>query len=208
MYKELSSDLKSYTPTDLELEYITDNFLKHSFKFSGNNLFGEMYEAWVYEYLKAWAISNPLVTTYVSKNKTGKTGLYNGLDYDKNGQIIYLKDGRKAAEYDGLFIYNGKVVIVESSVSELRSYYRNIEDKLILKRELLVSYFNTEEVYYLMVTRPGKKSLVYRSLPHLILYKLKNPVFDTLKGSTRVYSSLDSQMESHKIQNLKAISYP
>lgn len=185
MYKELNNSIKGFIPTTIELEEITNRFLKHQFIHSGDNLFGEMYEAWVYEYLKSWAYNNSDVTSFVIKD--GKFRCYNsnGLDYDKNGQILYLKDGKKIAEYDGLFIYKDKVIFVESSVSELRNYYRKIEDKLIIKRDLLVKLFDTEEVYYLMITRPKKRSLVYRSLPHLILYKLKNPDLDSIIDSSR-----------------------
>ncbi len=202
MYKELNNSLKGYVPTDNELIEINNRFLEHRFIHSGDNLFGEKYEAWVYEYLKSWALNNIDVSSFIIKDSKFRSNSSNGLDYDKNGQIIYLKDGKKIAEYDGLFVYKDKIIFVESSVSELRNYYRKIEDKLIIKRDLLIKLFNTEEVYYLMITRPRKRSLVYRSLPHLILYKLKNPNFDTLNSDSRV-----SMLNDKKFIDLKSISF-
>lgn len=202
MYKELNNCLKSYIPTNEELTCINDRFLSHKFIHSGDNLFGEKYEAWVYEYLKSWALQTSDVSSFIIKNSKLKSNKTDGLDYDKNGQIIYLKGSKKLAEFDGLFFYKDKVVFVESSVSELRQYYRRIEDKLLVKRDLLMNLFNTEEVYYLMITRPKKRSLVYRSLPNLILYKLKNPVFETLKSSNQV-----SYIKDDKFIDLNSISF-
>lgn len=195
MYKELNNSIKGYVPTSSDWDRIVDRFLSHNFIHRGDNLFGEMYEAWVYEYFKSWAYQNQDVSTYIIKDCSFKSSSGNGLNYDKNGQIIFLKDGKKLAEYDGLFIYRNRVVFIESSVSELRSYYRKIEDRLIIKRALLVDHFKTEEVYYLMVTRPKKRTLVYRSLPHLVLYKLKNPDFESLKISSRVSNLLSSKFK-------------
>lgn len=202
MYKELNNSLKSYTPTNSELKQIKERFLKHRIIHHGDNVFGEMYENWVYEYLKSWAFNNSDVSSFIIKDNNTTCINSEGLNYDKNGQIIYLKNGKKIAEFDGLFIYRNKIVFVESSVSELRNYYRKMEDKLIVKRDLLTKLFNTEEVYYLIVTRPKKRSLVYRSLPHLILYKLKNPNFDTLKSDSRV-----SVLDDKKFIELKSISF-
>lgn len=183
------------------MENINNSFLEHNFIHRGNNLFGEMYEAWVYEYIKSWANYCPDVSSFVLKDPALKTDMGNGLNYDKNGQIIYISNGKKIAEYDALFIYKDKVVFVESSVSELRSYFRSLQDKLIKKRKLLVEEFGIEEVYYLVVTRPRKKSLTYRSLPHLILYTLKNPEFDLIEKTDRDYS-----LNSNKFVSLKSIS--
>jgi len=149
LYKELASTLKSFIPTSEELDALLVNYNKHSFIHSGDNLFGEKYEAWVYEYLKLWANNCSDVSDFM------------------------IKDSKKVAEFDGIFKYKDRVVFVESSVSELRSYYRRLEGKIEFKRNLLVDYFNTEEVYLLLVTRPKKKSMVYRSNPHLVLYSLK-----------------------------------
>ena len=174
MYKELASTLKSFIPTSEELDALLVNYNKHSFIHSGDNLFGEKYEAWVYEYLKLWANNCSDVSDFMIKDSSLKISTpVNGLTYDKNGQIIFMDSGKKVAEFDGIFKYKDRVVFVESSVSELRSYYRRLEGKIEFKRNLLVDYFNTEEVYLLLVTRPKKKSMVYRSNPHLVLYSLK-----------------------------------
>lgn len=206
MYKELSDCLKKYSPLESELSQIESAFLSHSFIHSGGNLYGEKYEGWVYEYLKSWALSCDDVSSYILKLKPNDSSSINsdGLNYDKNGQIIFLKNGKKLAEYDGLFIFKGKIVFVESSVSELRSYFRNLEERLIKKRLLLTEHFNTEDVYYLVVTRPRKRSLVYRSLPNLILYKLKDPDFSIMDSSRASVESIDSL--NPKLVDLKSIS--
>lgn len=187
MYKELKASIKDYVPTESDIENIANNFLNHSFIHSGDNLLGEKYEAWVYEYLKLWASKCPDVSKFVIKTPSNTEPVQDGLGYDKNGQIVYFKKGKKIAEYDGLFIYKNRVVFVESSVSELRSYFSKLKERVVKKRELLVGLFNTEEVYYLVVTRPKKKSLAYRSLPHLVLYTLKNPNYSELSKTERVY---------------------
>ncbi len=189
MFKELKNSIRAFNPCESDLEIISNNFLDHSFIHNGENLFGEMYEAWVYEYLKTWADRCDDVTDFVVKDSKLKTLTKTGLNYDKNGQIIYLKNNKKIAEYDGLFKYRDKIVFVESSVSENRSYFRKLEDRIVEKRILLVKLFNSEEVYYLVVTRPKKKSLTYRSLPHLILYTIKNPEFSELQKKDRVQKS-------------------
>lgn len=201
MYKELKDEIKSFTSNKESLDRIVHGFLKHNFKFSGNNLFGEQYEAWVYEYLKEWAIHSDNVDLYIEHKAFEGRRSTQGLSYDRNGQIIYFDKGRRVAEYDGIFRYKGRYIFIESTVSELRSYFRKLEDRLILKRELLVGLLGTEEVYYLVVTRPGKKTLPYRSLPHLVLYKCKNPDFDSLTEPVRV-----NQIDSQKIVDLDIIS--
>lgn len=173
MFKELKDSISEYNPGEDELDSILHRVKKSSLVHSGENRIGEIYETWVYEYLKSWAVQCQDVKSFLLKEEFQKT--YNGLSYDKNCQIVFYKNGRKVAEYDSLFIYKDKVVFVESSISDLRSYYRKLEDRLIIKRQYLVDLFKTEEVYYLLVTRPKKRTIPYRSLPHLILYKLKNP---------------------------------
>lgn len=202
MYKDLNRSLKEFYPTDTELTNLSDRFMNHEFIHKGDNIFGEMYEAWVYEYLKSWAIANPEVSQFVIKKSFSNREYSNGLNYDKNGQIIYYQNGKKAAEYDGLFIYKDKIVFVESSVSELRSYYRRLEDKLVTKRQLLVDLFKTDEVYYLVVTRPKKRSLAYRSLPYLVLYKLKDPDFTVMVKNDRVLFK-----PNPKLVDLESISF-
>lgn len=203
MYKELKDSIRQYKPSETDIKNISNSFLKHKFIHKGDNLFGEKYEAWVYEYLKSWAFHCPDVSGFIIKGQNLKFDGRNGLNYDKNGQIIYNFEGRKVAEYDALFKYKDKIVFVESSVSELRSYFRNLEQKLIRKRKLLVEDFGTEEVYYIVITRPRKRSLTYRSLPHLILCTLKNPEFDLLEKTDRAdclnskkYISLESIFSS------------
>jgi len=175
VYKELNNLLKSYNPTQEEIDQIFSRFNSHSFSHSGDNQIGEEYEVWVYEYLKQWAIQEKSVSAYVAKSGKFRNKNTDSFNYDNKGQLIYLKKGKRIAEFDGLFIYKNKVIFVESSVSELRSYFKKLEERLKQKHDLLVEYFKTEEVYYLLVTRPRKKSLVYRSLPNLVLYKLKTP---------------------------------
>lgn len=192
MYKELKDAIRKFTPGELERESIVNNFLSHSFKHTGNNLIGEMYEAWVYEYLKLWADRCEDVKRFVLKEPSSNIGLRDGLLCDNSRQIIYQKNGKKIAEFDGLFNYKGKVVFVESSVSDLRSYYKKLEDRIVKKRELLTKLFNTQEIYYLVVTRPKKRSLTYRSLPHLVLWTLKNPNYFELTKTDRVVSMLNS----------------
>lgn len=172
MYKELRDSIKEFNPGEDELKDILSRVANSSLSHRGQNRDGEIYEKWVYEYLKSWALSCDSVKAYL--NKLPERSDY-PLTYDTAGQIIYIKNGKKLAEYDGLFIYRDKVVFVESSISDLRSYFKNLEKRLIEKRKLLVDLFKTEEVYYLLVTRPKKRTLVYRSLPNLILYKLKSP---------------------------------
>ena len=182
MYKDLANSLKSFSP--LNMDKIINRFFEHNFVHKGDNLFGEMYEAWVYEYLMEWACNTTEVASFVLKtpNKEHYSSS-EGLSNDKNGQIVYYQKSIKVAEFDGIFTYKGKIVFVESSVSTLRQYFRKLEDKLINKRELLVKHFGTEEIYYLVITRPKKRSIIYRSLPHLILYKLKSPDFGLLTQS-------------------------
>lgn len=200
MYKELRDKIKQYRPSEADLKSIINSFLDHNFVHSGDNLFGEMYEAWVYEYLRAWAYYCPEVTGFVIKNPISVSKCRNGMNYDKNGQIVYISEGRKIAEYDSIFKYKDKIVFVESSVSELRSYYRNLRDRIVEKRKLLVELLKTEEVYSLVVTRPKKRSLVYRSLPHLILFTLKNPEFYQLEKTGRV-----NNLKSEKYISLNSI---
>lgn len=200
MYKDLAHSLKTYAPSESDIQNITNRFLDHKFIHSGDNLFGEKYEAWVYEYLKQWSIDTVDVEGYVSKeNFTSKSN--KGLVNDKNGQILFMDNGQKVAEYDGLFIYKSKIVFVESSVSDLRQYFRKLEHRLIKKRQILVDLFNTEEVYYLVISRPKKRSIVYRSLPNLVLYKLKNPDFESL-----TISNPGLKLESPKLIGLESIS--
>ncbi|MBN2617117.1 MAG: hypothetical protein JXR64_02255 [Spirochaetales bacterium] len=194
MYQELSSVLKKYTPAEEALDLINSGYSNHKFMHKGENLFGEQYETWVYEYLKQWALQCNDVTKYVLKNCKAKCLKTDGLTYDKNGQIVFIKNSVKLAEFDGLFFYKDKIVFIESSVSELRSYFRTLEDRVVSKRELLVEYFKTEEVYYLVVTRPRKKTLVYRSLPHLILYKIKNPDFSKIDRIDRVSTNKSDKL--------------
>ena len=205
MYKELSESIKKYSPSGPELENIRNRFLAHSFIHSGDNLYGEMYEAWVYEFLKSWALVCDDVSFFVNKVGVVPQGvLVDGLDYDKNGQILFYEGGLKVAEFDGLFIFKNRIVFVESSISELRSYYRRLEDRLVKKRLLLSKFFNTAEVYSLVVTRPKKRSLVYRSLPHLVLYKLKDPDFSNMKVSRVSEESV--LCNSPKLVDLDSIS--
>lgn len=204
MYKELNDSIKKYSPSGPELENIRNRFLAHSFIHCGDNLYGEMYEAWVYEFLKSWALVCDDVSFFVRKVGTPQGDLVNGLTYDKNGQIIFYDNGLKVAEFDGLFIFKKRIVFVESSVSELRSYYRRLEDRLVKKRLLLSKFFNTDEVYSLVVTRPKKRSLVYRSLPNLVLYKLKDPDFSNMKVSRVSEESV--LCNSPKLVDLDSIS--
>ncbi|MGL1892394.1 MAG: hypothetical protein OCD02_12270 [Spirochaetaceae bacterium] len=195
MYKDLSSSLKTFSPSELETAQIVNNFLNHNFIHSGDNLHGEEYEAWIYEYLKSWAVQNSDVSKFLIKDGSKKiVSNKDGLNFDKNGQIVYFKAGIKVAEYDCLFVYKGKIIFVECSVSDLRSYYRRLEDKIIVKRNYLVDLYNTEEVYYLVVTKPKKRSITYRSLPHLVLYKLKNPEFSTLKKTDQVFNTKSEKL--------------
>jgi len=203
MYKDLNNSIKKFSPDKQELDLILSKFSSHVFSHKGDNLFGEKYEVWVYEYLKSWALQCDDVTSFVVKDKSEELKGSNQLCYDKNGQIVYIEQGVKKAEYDGLFIYKNKIVFVESSVSELRKYFRNLEDRLKIKRDLLVDYFKTEEIYVLVVTRPKKRSLVYRSLPYLVLYKLKNPDFDNIQISDRVFETIDNRS---KLVDLNSIS--
>ena len=69
MYKQLNCSIKEFLPTKMDFEQITNMFLEHNFVHSGQNLFGEQYEAWVYEYLKAWALNCKEVSAYVLKNR-------------------------------------------------------------------------------------------------------------------------------------------
>ena len=173
MYSILAKELKSFTPTKDQWEEIRKNFNRHNYIHSGDNLFGEEYEVLVYEYLKIWANSCKDVSYFMTKDPAN-VARSRGLINDKNGQIIFIDGGKKLAEFDGIFRYKNKVVFVESSVSELRSYYRRLESKIEFKRKLLVDYYKTEEVYFLLVTRPKKKSMVYRSNPYLVLFNLQS----------------------------------
>lgn len=193
MYKELKKSIKDFTPSEVDKEDICNNFLSHNFIHQGGNLVGEMYEAWAYEYLKAWAFYCKDVNNFIIKGDSANSRKNSGLCYDKNGQIVYLKNGKKVAEYDGLFKYKDKIVFVESSVSELRSYFKNLESSLIRKRDLLAKLFNTDEVYYLVITRPKKRTLVYRSLPHLVLCTIKNPEFSDLEKTDRANETFISE---------------
>jgi hypothetical protein len=190
VYKTLRDDLNQFKPDDQKLLEIAHRVYSSDYVHKGANREGEEYENWVYENLKEWAINNPMVQGFLLKKVGKKTGVNNGLGFDQNSQIIFYENGRKAAEYDGMFIYNNKLVIVESSISELRKYYRDLESRLEIKRELLVDFFCNTEIYSLLVTRPRKKTLPYRVLDYLVNYKLKNPEISI--ENPGVYMELDN----------------
>lgn len=194
MYKELKDSIREYSPGEEELKSILSRVENSELIHKGQNRDGEIYENWVYNYLESWAVNCSEVSGYLLKRPIPSDY---PLCYDANGQIVYLENGKKLAEYDGLFIYKGRVVFVESSISDLRSYYKKLESRLVKKRELLVKLFNTEEVYYLLVTRPKKRTLPYRSLPHLILYKLKSPELTNV-------SNRASELNSSKLLDINS----
>lgn len=175
MYKILRTDIKSFIPRDSELELIRENTVLHSYSHTGDNSLGEVFEVWVYNWLLCWAQHNSCVSLFTLKDSLYSGRRIQGLGYDNQGQIIISKEGRKLAEYDGLFVYKGCVIFVETSVSENRKYFRSLEQKLEKKRNLLKEVFKTEEIYCLMVTRPGKKSIKYRLLPFLVNLTLSLP---------------------------------
>lgn len=196
MFKELKDAIKEFSPNQDEIDSALLRVKNYNTVHLGENLEGEIYEAWVYEYLKAWAVKCPSVTSFLLKG-VGATNSDN-LGFDKNGQIIFYKNGKKAAEYDGLFIYNNHIVFIEASISDLRSYYRKLEERLITKRQYLVDFFGTENVSYLLVTRPKKRTIPYRSLPDLILYKLKSPDLSNIVDSDQA-----SILESPKLKGME-----
>lgn len=195
MYKELKNSLKEFSLEEDELNSVLFRVKQSPTVHLGQNRDGEIYESWVYEYLKSWAVKCPEVKSFLIKKKIKSSS--DGLNYDKNGQIVFYKNGRKSAEYDGMFIYKNKIVFLESSISDLRSYYRRLEDRLIVKRQYLVDLFKTEEVYYLLVTRPKKRTIPYRSLPHLILYNLKSPDLNSVNENIQAL-----ELNSEKLMKL------
>ena len=109
MFKEIKSSIKNYLNSNNDNELIVNGFLEHSFIYSGDNKAGEMYEAWVYEYLKQWALQCDNVEAYIKKEICNKVS--NGLGFDKNSQLIYMEKGKKLAEFDGLFLYKDNIII-------------------------------------------------------------------------------------------------
>ena len=83
-----------------------------------NNALGQMYEAYVYLLLLAWAKNHPKVSNFALKgsnlaiiHKASKIKL--DFTYNKEKQIVYESDGYSFAELDAIFLWDNISVYIE-----------------------------------------------------------------------------------------------
>ena len=172
MVDNIIPDLRKLKPQKIEIDEVRDKLLKYGFsvskfykKISKNheyynhterNLKGALFEAYIYEILLSWAVSIEDIDCFILKGPYLKSpSVSDGFGY-KFREIVYLCDNNSIAEFDALFKFRKKWVIVEITLIPYKTNIKRKLEDLKRKKKILTMLTGSKDIISILITSEKK----------------------------------------------------
>jgi len=123
---------------------------------------GRTYEQQIVNVFSLWATDEERFKMY--SGSAPDPGEYPDWSCRWQDQIRLYHNNRLMYEVDGLAFFDDMLVFLEVTISRQPAYFRSLREKIPGKRDALGKIFGCDRVGCLIITRPGMRSIPYRSV--------------------------------------------